>query len=252
VYHSAIVKALRVGGMGASFLVLLTLAYAVITVLGLLSLKSSQQPFPDPYFALMEGLIIIMAPVLVLVLAVVHVYAPHERKIYSLTALALILACAIITSVVHFVLLTVGRQPALTSVPWMRLFFSFTWPSVVYTLDILAWDWFYGLALLFAAPVFSGGRAEMALRVLLLLSGALSLAGLLFLPFDNINLRLIGVFGYAGLAPVVFLLLAIVLGRKAAHAGTVPPGIGVQDFVTQDSGTRPGAVDLRQERTVPV
>jgi hypothetical protein len=44
----------------------------------------------------------------------------------------------------------------------------------------------------------------------------LSLAGLLFLPFGDMQLRMIGIIGYAGLGPVVFLLVAIVFGRAAS------------------------------------
>ena len=118
--------------------------------------------------------------------------------------------------------LTVGRQVEFTSVSWMPLFLSFQWPSVVYALDILAWDWFYGLSMLFAAPVFKGGRLQTAVRIAMVVSGVLSIAGLIFLPFGDIQLRNIGIFGYAGLSPVVFLLLATVLGRI-----TFPRGLSV-------------------------
>jgi hypothetical protein len=38
----------------------------------------------------------------------------------------------------------------------MPLFLSFKWPSVSYALTILAWDVFFALSVLFAAPVFGG------------------------------------------------------------------------------------------------
>jgi hypothetical protein len=127
------------------------------------------------------------------------------------------IVCVAITTSVHFVLLTVSRQVAFTSITWMPLFLSFKWPSVVYALDILAWDWFYGLSMLFAALVFKRGRLQRTLRIIMVLSGLLSLAGLIFLPFGNIQLRsLIGIPGYAGLGPVVYLLVALVLGRAGA------------------------------------
>ena len=49
-------------------------------------------------------------------------------------------------------------------------------------------------------------------------SGVLSLAGLIFLPFGNLQLRSIGILGHAGLGPVVFLLLAKVLGRAESRS----------------------------------
>jgi hypothetical protein len=122
------------------------------------------------------------------------------------------------TTSIHFVVLIASRQAALTSLPWLPLFLSFQWPSVVYILDILAWDVFYGFSMLFAALVFKGGRLETAVRITMAVSGVLSIAGLICLPLGNIQLRWIGIFGYAGLGPVVFLLLAKVLGRTESRS----------------------------------
>ena len=115
-----------------------------------------------------------------------------------------------ITSSVHFVILTVSRQLEANSVSWLL---SFKWPSVAYTLDILAWDWFFALSMLFAAPVFGVGRLEQTVRILMIVSGVLSLAGLIGVPLANMQIRNIGIIGYGVVAPVVFLLLGIVFGR---------------------------------------
>ncbi len=100
---------------------------------------------------------------MVISMVVVHAYAFPEVKAYSFTALAFMILLAGITSSVHFVILTVSRQIEAAGLPWVPLFLSFTWPSVAYVLDILAWDVFFALAILFAAPVFKGGRLETAL-----------------------------------------------------------------------------------------
>ena len=71
--------------------------------------------------------------------------------------------------------------------------------------------------MLLEALVFKGSRLETAVRIAMAVSGVLSLAGLICLPFGNIQLRWIGIFGYAGLGPVVFLLLAKVLGRAESR-----------------------------------
>jgi hypothetical protein len=93
------------------------------------------------------------------------------------------------------------------------LFFAFTWPSVFYALDILAWDIFFALAMLFAAPVFTGGRLETWIRRLMTASGILSLAGLIGVPLADMQVRLIGVVGYAALPPLIFLLVALLFRR---------------------------------------
>lgn len=201
----------RMLGRVAAFAVFfLLIAYAVTLVLGFLSLKSPQDPIGDPYFSILELLIVVIAPLMVIVMIAVHAYASSETKAYSLTALAFMIIMAGITCTVHFVILTISRQIESAGFPWASLFFSFKWPSVAYTMDILAWDFFFALSMLFAAPVFKVGRLEKTIRVLMIVSGLLSLAGLIGVPLANMNVRNIGILGYAGVSIVVFLLLGIV------------------------------------------
>ncbi len=218
----------QIGRVAALALFFCGVAYAIITAVGYVSLKSPQDPMQDPFFTLMEVLIIIMAPLLVAVMVAVHAYAARDDKAYSLTALAFMIVSAAITSSIHFVVLVASRQVEFSSLSWLPLFLSFKWPSVVYILDILAWDWFYALSMLFAAPVFKGGRLETAVRIVMAVSGVLSLAGLIFLPFGNIQIRWIGILGYAGLSPVVFLLLAKVLGRAESCSEEAARSLGPQ------------------------
>lgn len=185
----------------------------ITLVVGLLSLKSSQDPIGDPFFSILELLILLMAPLMVIGMVAVHAYASPDAKAYSSIALAFMILCAGITSSVHFVLLTVSSQIEAAGLPWVHLFLSFKWPSVVYTLDILAWDFFFALSMLFAAPVFKKDRLEITVRILMTVSGVLSLAGLIGVPLANMQVRMIGVLGYAALSPIVFLLLSLVFGR---------------------------------------
>jgi hypothetical protein len=191
----------------------LEVVYAVTLALGLLALQSPQDPIGDPYFSIMELLIVLIAPLLVISMVAVHAYASPSDKGYSLTALAFMILLAGITSCVHFVILTVSRQISAAGLPWIPLFLSFTWPSMVYALDILAWDFFFALSVLFAAPVFKQGKLESSVRWLLIASGILSLAGLIGVPLANMNIRNIGIVGYVGVAAVAFLLLGIIFGR---------------------------------------
>lgn len=191
----------------------LGIAYVVTLVLGLLSLESPQAPIGDPFFTLLELLILAMAPLMVISMIAVHAYAAPSGKAYSLTALAFMILLASITSSVHFVILTVSRQIEAAGLPWGSLFFSFKWPSVAYALDILAWDFFFALSMLFAAPIFRESKLERRVKILMIVSGVLSLAGLIGVPLGNMQIRMIGVLGYAVVSPVVFLLLGILFGR---------------------------------------
>lgn len=203
-----------IGKAAALGVFILGVIYAIVTVLGFLSLKSPQDPIGDPFFFIMELLIVLMAPLMVVVMIAVHAYASSEVKAYSLTALSFTILLAGITSSLHFVILTVSRQIEATELDCFPLLFSFKWPSVAYALDILAWDWFFALSMLFAAPVFGVGRLEIAVRNLMIASGILSLAGLIGVPLADMQVRNIGIIGYGVLTPVVFLLLGIVLGRN--------------------------------------
>ena len=205
----------RILGSAAAFVMApLLIAYTVTLVLGLLSLKSPLEPIGDPYFSLLEVLIIVMAPVLVIVMIAVHGYASSpEKRFFSLAALAFMLILAAITAGVHFVVLTVSHQVTSAGVPLASFLFSFEWPSVAYALDILAWDVFFGLSMLFAAFVFSTQRLERAIRYLMVLSGVLCLAGLAGVALADMNVRNIGIVGYVGVSLAIFPLLGLLFRR---------------------------------------
>jgi hypothetical protein len=218
--HEGFTSQHRVIGRAAAWAVFfLLVVYAVTTVLGFLSLKSPQDPIGDPFFTIMELLIVLIVPLMVISMIAVHAYASPEVKAYSLTALVFMILMASITSSVHFVILTVSRQLEATGLTWVPLFLSFKWPSVAYTLDILAWDWFFALSMLFAAPVFKRGRLEITVRMLMIASGILSLVGLIGVPLADMQVRNIGIIGYAVVAIFVFLLLSIVFGRTQPMPG---------------------------------
>ena len=198
----------RLGICSAVSFVVLGVAYAITLALGFLSLKSPQQPIGDPMFSILEVLIIVMMPTMVALMAAVHAWAPSHAKTLSLTAVVFMGLLAGVTCSVHFVILTLSRQAAFAGQPWLPLFLSFKWPSVAYALDILGWDFFFALSMLFAAPVFGGSRLAASIRVLMIASGVLALAGLSGVATGDMQLRNIGIIGYLG----VFLVDAGLLG----------------------------------------
>ncbi|MDJ0595960.1 MAG: hypothetical protein QNJ72_39260 [Pleurocapsa sp. MO_226.B13] len=206
-----------IGKVAAWGVFFLGVIYAVTTVLGFLSLKSPQDPIGEPFFTIMELLILLMTPLMVVVMIAVHAYASMSVKAYSFTALIFMILLAGITSSVHLVILTVSRQIEVTASDWVSWLFSFKWPSVAYALDILVWDWFFALSMFFAAPVFGVGRLEITVRNLMVVSGVLSLSGLIGVPLENMQVRNIGIIGYGVVTPIVFLLLGVVFGRTQHH-----------------------------------
>jgi len=196
------------GILSAAATVILLVAYAVTLVVGLASLESPQEPIGDPMFTILEILIIVMMPAMVALMVAVHAWAPMHAKTLTLTSVVFMGLLAGVTSVVHFCVLSLSRQPEFTAQSWLPMVLSFKWPSVVYALDILAWDVFFPLSMLFAAPVFHGSRLAVWIRLLMIASGVLSLAGLSGVVAGDMQLRNIGIVGYVG----VFLVVAALLG----------------------------------------
>jgi hypothetical protein len=203
----------RLGIFSAAATIILLVAYAVTLAMGLASLESPQQPIGDPMFTILEVLIIIMMPAMVALMVTVHAWAPMHAKTLSLTSLVFMGMLAGLTCSVHFVTLTLSRQPEFAGQPWLPLVLSFNWPSVVYALDILGWDVFFPLSMLFAAPVFWGSRLAAWIRVLMTASGVLALAGLRGVVVGDMQLRNIGIVGYVGVFLVVTAQLAILFYR---------------------------------------
>ena len=203
----------RLGIFSAAATVILVVAYAVTLTVGLSSLESPQEPIGNPIFAILEVLIIVMMLAMVALMVAVHAWAPMHAKTLSLTSLVFMGLLAGVTCSLHFAILTLSRQPEFTGQSWLPLVLSFKWPSVAYALDILGWDVFFALSMLFAAPVFSGSRLAAWIRVLMIASGVLALAGLSGVVVGDMQVRNVGIVGYVGVFLVVAALLAVLFYR---------------------------------------
>jgi hypothetical protein len=205
----------RLGLFSAVATASLLVVYAVTLVIGLASLKSPDDPIGNPWFTMLEIEIIVMMPAIVALFVAVHAWAPGRLKTLSLTAVVFMGVLAGITCTLHFVVLTLSRQAEFAGQPWLPLFMTFEWPSVAYAVDIVAWDVFFALAILFAAFVFSGSRLAAWIRGLMIASGVLSLAGLSGVALSNMQWRNIGIVGYVPVFLAVVVLLAVLFRRAA-------------------------------------
>ena len=211
----------RIGMWSALSVAVIGVVYVLTGAVWLISggSRSSEPLQPaQPFLAILELLILLLAPALVAVMTAVHAYASHDRKIYTLIALAFMIVFAVLTSGVHFIQLTVVRQMVSKDVPGFFVIRLYPWPSVILALDFLAWDFFLGLALLFAAPIFTGDKLQAAVRVCMLLSGVLCLAGTLGPGLGDLRIQFMGIVGYAAVLPIVCVLLAILFARTTASA----------------------------------
>jgi hypothetical protein len=196
----------RLGFWSSIALVGIGIAYVLALAAGF-ARHGLHEPITDPVLAIMEALTLLSAAAIVTLMAAVHERALPERKVYGVIALAFGTLCAGTTSAVHFIELTAVRQ-----VEDARI----VWPSRTYAAELLAWDVFLGLALVFAGAAFSDRQPERTVKRLLLICGSLCLAGTIGPVVGNMRLQLVGVLGYAGLLPVVSFLLARLFARQPA------------------------------------
>ncbi|HEX6252442.1 MAG TPA: hypothetical protein VFZ56_13545 [Gemmatimonadaceae bacterium] len=194
------------GAWSALTIFVIGVAYVATLAVGV-AVHGLSEPIVDPILAVMEVLTLVSALAMVVLMAAVHDRAPLPRRIHGSIALSFTVVFAGITSAVHFVELTAVRQAGSGGIAW---------PSAEYAAELLAWDLFLGLALLFAAHVFDTSAPERGVRRGLLIGGALCVAGIIGPVAGNMRLQLVGVLGYAIVLPVTCLLLARLFRQESS------------------------------------
>ena len=204
----------RLGVVSGAAVAALCFVYLVVLVIGLATLPSPDHPVQQPWFALLELLILFIAPAMVALAVAICCSASPGRLPLALLGLVFFAMCALTTSAVHFGILVLGGHAAFAGEPWSTLVFSFRWPSLAYALDILAWDVFFPLGALFLAPAVQGAGLARGVRALLVISAVLALAGLARVVLGDMQVRLIGVVGYVLCFPVAAAMLALRFHRE--------------------------------------
>ena len=194
--------------------------YAIVSGIAYVSQGAAVES--GPFLSIMGLLVVLMGPFLVLSMVAVHAYAAPNNKPYSLAALAFMIACVTITTCINFLLLVVNSQPDLFSESFRTLFLPCKWPAPAFILDNFVWDWFFGISMLLAAPIFGGSTLKTALRFVMIASGVLCLAGLVWLAFSPEQAIIIGILGWGAAGPIVFLLLAHTFGRAQIETKETP------------------------------
>ena len=207
----------RIGMFSAIAMVTIIAVYISTGLIGVLARPphSSTLQQVDPYLAILECLILLAAVTLVVMMAAVYAYAPPDRKAYALAALAFMIIFATLTCSVHFAALTVVRRidPKLTSDLFRQLSFEAS-PTLALAVELLAWDFFFGLSMLFASRVFSGSRLENSLRTSMTLCGTLCVLGTLGPVTGEMRISWLGIMGYAFVLPIACVFLAILFARS--------------------------------------
>jgi hypothetical protein len=72
------------------------------------------------------------------------------------------------------------------------------------------------------AAIFDGNTLKIALRLVMILSGALCFAGLVWFAVSPAQAIIVGILGWGAAGPIVFLLLAKMFGGVQAETGETP------------------------------
>jgi hypothetical protein len=150
---------------------------------------------------------------LVVLMASIHETAPVRMRILSrLATIFTGLFCAVV-SINRFVQLSVVRQRISSGetegIAW---FLAYGPHSVMFSLEILGWGLFLGIACLFAAPLFSAGRLELSVRWLLVLYGILGqVTAIAFVLASPI--AAVGLFAWGVVLPAATALLIVFFKR---------------------------------------
>lgn len=166
---------------------------------------------------------------LVPVIASVHIATQESHRLLSVTALAFAIMYAVIVTVNYTLQFTFVRQSVLRG----DLTGLDTWTagnpnSAIFATDILGYL-FQGLATLFLAPLFRGGRLLMAIKWLFVANGAQGIAGILAITFVSVGsaegqaLGVASLMVWGTLLSIALFLLAIAFRRRLLPGRTDAP-----------------------------
>ncbi len=162
---------------------------------------------------------LLLAPTFVVLMVCLHSYAPNAKKIWSQVGLSFAIVYATMACINYVVQLTVVRLSILNrEVDGLAMFVMGNPHSIFWALML---DYvFMNLAMLFAAPIFEGGKLERWIRWLFLANGASAVITIFGIVVDSPMIFMLG-----SLVPwcVIFsaatILLAVMFKRIDPAAG---------------------------------
>jgi hypothetical protein len=201
----------RIGQWTALLCVLLVLGYigAVIAT----AVSSAGFPPEDLYATIIAVVTLVSVPLIVFLWVIIHEMTPAANQVWTRTSLALIIIFATLTSINRYVQLTVVR-PGLAAgqTEGLALFLPYGNPSVMASLEQLAWGFFFGLALMALAPAFSEHKS---IFWTLLVSGTFSLCAIIGQLFNITALTFVGVMAWG---PGFLVLLVLLIFWFKSHS----------------------------------
>lgn len=198
--------------LSALTLVVLGVIYIGLIVWGIIT-QDPETGFIRDHVRILMEIVTMLSAIALLLLAISIKNLPHpEHNLLTEIGVMFMLLLVTLTSIVHFVSITVSSQ-IVASNPSFAPLLSLEWPSLLLSIDILAWDVFFGLGFIFLGLSLKPFKALSLVSLIMILSGILSIFGLIALPLNNMNIRFIGIFGYTVL-PVISSVMLLIKIRK--------------------------------------
>jgi hypothetical protein len=190
------------------WLSIIAVVLAAAYLLGVLAiLLFDTFPPGEPFQSFIGAVTLLSVPVLVVLWVALRQALPADKRIFGTASLALIVIFGTLTSINRYVSLTVVPQALQKGqTEGLAWFQPYAWPSIMAAMEVLAWGFYLGLALLCLAPAFSRGRLERAIFWVLIVSGGLCLLAGLGQVLNNAALGMMGIVAWG---PGLIILLAL-------------------------------------------
>lgn len=185
-----------------------TIGGVVYFVVLLTLILAGQFVFPPSEAVQMFGGIIslLFCPVIVMLMASLLAVTPAGKKVFGQGALAFTVLFAIAVSINRFTQLgAVQANIASGAVVGLDWFLPYGDRSIMFGLEMLGWGWFLGLAMLMAAPLFSGSGVNLWLRRLMISYGVLGLASAIAYLADSP----VAAIGFAAWGLLLFMITGL-------------------------------------------
>jgi hypothetical protein len=163
--------------------------------------------------------VILLTLTIVIVMACIHCVAPEAKKVFTLVGVAFSSVYAAIICTNYYIQLFVVRLNLLKGdLDGLALLAHPNLHSVFFALETIGYT-FLSLAILFASPVFGGGKLESWIRWLFIASGALGIFGAIVAPFDQPMLVFAGLGIWSLTFPVSTILVSLFFRKAQKESG---------------------------------
>ncbi len=217
----------RIGFWSASLSTLFSIGYGITLIITMISMSANATETSSPGWGGIESFVaayqliqmlslipsLLLAPTFIVLMVSLHYYASPDKKIWSHLGIAFTLIYAVMASINYITQLTVVRLSILNKeTDGLAMFVMGNSHSIFWALASAYV--FMNLAMLFAAPVFEGGRLERSTRRLFFANGASVIVTLFGVVVDSPPIYLLAsLFPWCVIFSWATILLALLFKR---------------------------------------